>query len=47
MRSSTRHARQGNSGGGVFDPAGRCLLGVVSSGGERGANYVVNEVIAA
>jgi hypothetical protein len=35
----------GHSGGGVFDPARRCLVGIVSNGGRDGTNYVANQVV--
>ena len=38
-------ARAGHSGGGVYDPVQNCLLGIVSSGGTGGANYVSNEAL--
>jgi len=38
-------ARAGHSGGGVYDPVQNCLLGIVSSGGTGGANYVSNQAL--
>ena len=38
-------ARRGDSGGAVFDASQQCLLGVISSGGEKGTNYVPNSVL--
>jgi hypothetical protein len=35
----------GHSGGGVFDPARRCLVGIVSNGGRDGTNYVATQVV--
>lgn len=37
-------SRHGFSGAGVFDPARRCLIGILSSGDINGANYVANDV---
>jgi hypothetical protein len=37
--------RNGHSGGGVFDPEHRCLLGIISNGGVNGTNYVANETL--
>jgi hypothetical protein len=37
--------RRGNSGGGVVDPARRCLVGIVSHGGLEGTNIVSSETI--
>jgi Trypsin-like peptidase domain len=36
---------RGNSGGGVVDPARRCLVGIVSNGGLEGTNVVSSETI--
>jgi Trypsin-like peptidase domain len=38
-------ATPGHSGGGVFDPARRCLVGIVSNGGREGTNYVANQAV--
>jgi len=38
-------AKRGDSGGGVFDPKRRCLIGIISSGGTQGTNYVPNDAI--
>jgi hypothetical protein len=38
-------AKRGDSGGGVFDPVRRCLIGIISSGGREGANYVPSAAI--
>lgn len=38
-------AKRGDSGGGVFDKQRYCLLGIISSGGVAGANYVTTEVV--
>jgi Trypsin-like peptidase domain len=38
-------AKRGDSGGGVFDKTRYCLLGIISSGGSRGANYVTTAVV--
>jgi Trypsin-like peptidase domain len=38
-------AKRGDSGGGLFDKARYCLLGIISSGGSRGSNYVTTAVI--
>jgi len=37
--------KHGDSGGGVFDERRYCLLGIVSSGGHSGSNYVTTQVV--
>jgi hypothetical protein len=38
-------AKHGDSGGGVFDQNRYCLLGIISSGGFRGASYVNTQTV--
>jgi hypothetical protein len=38
-------AKPGDSGGGVFDKNRFCLLGIISSGGFQGSNYVTTAVV--